>query len=125
MKINKINKLSQFQNEGKSPEELPENDTTNDQSQLNQDSFGGKGMSHTSEIINNISNNKPIGIRIKSSFVANGSVAWFKFDDNIIYEILVSPAKYGHYFNYFQSLLNNNNDNQNTTQDNPTQENLP
>lgn len=105
----KINKFSKFVDETFNIEEIPEQVIEKDQfedqfeaqQELDAQTIGKKGPSYTAEVLSLAS--KPFGKMLASSYVASGSVGWIEHN-GIIYEVIVSPAAYGNFFEYFKSL---------------------
>lgn len=65
--------------------------------------FGSKGHTSTSEVLQAISSALPE--KISSWYVGDGTVGWYKFKDGIVYEVLVTPAARGRYFNTLKNEL--------------------
>jgi hypothetical protein len=61
------------------------------------------GQTHTQEIMMKIS--QVFQKKLSSWYVASGSVAWFLYDDGNEYEVIVSPARYGHHRNIREGEL--------------------
>jgi hypothetical protein len=100
----KIYHIAQFEDEGRDIEEkIEEREAFEAQKELDDVSIGKRGETHTAEVLNEAG--KILGKSIQSSWVASGAVGWFKYKDGIIYEVLVSPAAQGQYFNHFKNLM--------------------
>ena len=93
---------NQFEDEGHSAEELTPETELEVQKELDDKSIGKRTESHTAEVVSKMEG--VLGHSLESSYVANGCVGWFQHSDGIIYEVLVSPAAYGHYFGWFKEL---------------------
>lgn len=105
----KITKLAQyeyeFENEGRNPlEQFEERKQFESEYDLKEEEIGKKSPSHSAIVLGKAM--KAVGDIINSSYVSSGAVGWVKNEDGIIYEVLVSPAAYGVYFNYFNELNN-------------------
>lgn len=100
-----IYKISQtFEEEKNLPyeEKIGEREQFEQREQLNDATLGKNGVTYTAEVLNEAGS--AVGERIESSWVANGSVGWFRYKDDKVYEIVVSPAYHGRYFDYFKEL---------------------
>jgi len=106
MKIYRIAQAdSKFEDEGHDMEErVEEREQFEAAKEMDDALVGRRGMTHTAQMVNEISS--VAGESIESSYVTSGTVGWFKYKDGIIYEVLVSPAAYGQYYNYFKDLMN-------------------
>lgn len=104
----KIYKIAQFEDEGHSSEELPNADIQESkilEDQKNKDLSEGKGMHYSSEMLHKILSSG-IGNKVKEPwFTATGSVGWLE-DNGIVYEIAISPARYGNYYSIYNSPNN-------------------
>ena len=96
----KIYKLANMNDRDMNSEINPP-ETTLD-TQTREDLSEGKGkVNYTAEVLNKILSSG-IGNKMKESwFTASGSVGWLEYDGTI-YEIAVSPAKYGKYYSIFK-----------------------
>ena len=106
----KFYKTSQdaFEDEGRDAEEdIEVSETIDGQQELDDIAVGKRGPSNTSDVL--MEAGKNIGERLEASWVANGSVGWFKYKDGTIYEVSVAPAAHGNYFSYFKELRNRKN----------------
>ena len=100
MKIIKI--ANEFENEGRDPLENPEAIEYEQTQELHDEQSGKEGNTLTSKIISDIT--AVFRNRLGSYYVANGSVAWFEYLDDKVYEVLVTPLALGQY----KSLLQKN-----------------
>lgn len=100
-KIAQIENQDAFQSEGHDPmENTEERDRFEEEQNLKDSELGQKGDNHTAEVLKTISTSLPE--KITSWYVASGAVGWFRFTDGKIYEVVVSPAAYGHHFDIFR-----------------------
>jgi len=107
MKIIKI--ANEFEDEGRDPLESPEAQEFEDQRSLEQEQkdfeSGRVGFTHTFDIIGELKRSGVFDDTLNISSVPNGTVAWFKYNDGKIYEILVSPLVYSQHKNILEESL--------------------
>jgi hypothetical protein len=99
----KIFKLAdnQWSDEGHDSVELPDAETFEAKQQLEKKEIGATGETFTAHVLSKFLSSG-IGQSIpKSYFTANGSVGWLKFD-GIIYEVAISPARWGNHYDLFK-----------------------
>lgn len=93
----KIYKLAEYIFDPTDPE------ASNDQQPKETLNFGDKSHTSTSDVLARVS--AALHNKISSWHVLDGSVGWFKFDDGVIYEVSISPAAHGKYFNILKDEL--------------------